>query len=438
MMIKFLFGACLICYGFYRALFSDPVWGIYLFAALTHIRLAQLGENLYLPPNVPIVIAVLTLCLYFFSSRYEQKFTSWPLEIFIFAAMLVGMAASSATAQFDQSISWDRTMDYFKYWIFFILIIQMVNTLDNIEWFHRVMILSAVWLVYRCWDLRGTTGFRFENVGGDIISDANHFATALVLLFPFVFVKTLDKDRKIAIGAAILCFGMLMSVVISGSRGGIVGFMAAFLLIMMNFKQGRLKMALAMICLGFSVLIFSNADQKERIFGIADAAQEETRDASSQGRVNYWQLSWQLFKSHPMTGVGIANFPYFSGPALEELKDGEAGHVAHSIWFEVLAEGGLAVGVPFFMLIGRFFLRIRRLLKMVREYGVCEEQEGYIRVLAIAIASFLVSATFLNRLIYEPIYWCIALSVIHEMMFYKVMTNQKEKVGVRQCAASLV
>ena len=438
MMIKFLFGVCLICYGFYRALFSDPVWGIYLFAALTHIRVAQLGESLYLPPNVPIVIAVLTLCLYFFSSRYEQKFTRWPLEIFIFAAMLIGMALSSTNAQFDQSISWYRTMDYFKYWIFFILMIQMVNTLDKIEWFHRVMILSAVWLVYRCWDLRGTTGFRFENVGGDIISDANHFASALVLLFPFVFLKTLAKDRKIAIGAAILCFGMLMSVVISVSRGGIVGFMAAFLFIMVNFKQERLKMAFVMLCLGSSVLIFTNADQKERIFGIADAAQEETRDASAQGRVNYWQLSWQLFKSHPMTGVGIANFPYFSGPALEELKDGEVGHVAHSIWFEVLAEGGLAVGVPFFMLIGRFFLRIRRLLKMVRENGVCEEQEGYIRVLAIAMASFLVSATFLNRLIYEPIYWCIALSVIHEMMFYKVMTNQEEKVGVRQCAASLV
>jgi ABC-type transport system involved in cytochrome c biogenesis permease component len=436
-MIKFLFGIYLIVYGFYRALFSDPVWGIYLFAAFTHIRLAQLSENIYLPLQVPIVIAGVTLFMYIVSPRYERKFTRWPLDVWLLGAMVLGMAASSASAFYAPDISWARTGDFFKYWVFFILLIQMVDSLEKVEWFHRMMILSAGWLVYRCWDLRGTTGFRFENTGGDVISDANHFATALVLLFPFVFKKALSQDRRVAIAAVVLCFGMLMSVVISVSRGGALGCVAVFCFILLNFNRQRLKMAMVTLLIGGAVLFFANADQKERLFGIADAVKVETRDASSQGRVNYWQLSWDLFKEHPVAGVGIGNFPYYSGIALEGLQPGEPGHVAHSIWFEVLAEGGLAVAVPFLLLIGRFFLRMRRLLGSIRQTGIGKEHEHYIRVLAIALGAFLVSATFLNRLIYEPIYWCIALGFIHEDLLNNLAAAPERSVKEQQCVASL-
>ena len=359
-MLKFFFGIILIFSGFYRTIFVDPVWGLYLFAALTHIRLTQLTENYTLPLNIPITIAMLSLIFYLMSSSYEKKFNYWPVEVWLLGMMVVGMALSSLNAQYNPAVSWDRTYDFLKYWVFFVLFIQMVNTLEKVEWFHRTMILSAIWLVYRCYDLRGTTGARFENTGGDVISDSNHFAAALVLLFPFVFNKIFSSDKRIAAGGVILCFGIVMSVFIASSRGGFLGCVALFILLLFNYKQYFKKMVIAIILIFSTVLFFANSDQKERLFGVTKATNEKTRDESAQSRLDYWKLSWDVFKEHSLVGVGIANFPYYSGPAVEGLNPGEVGHVAHSTWFETLAEGGLLVFVPFVTLLVQFFIKTGR------------------------------------------------------------------------------
>lgn len=431
-MIKFLFGIILIASGFYRTIFVDPVWGLYLFAALTHIRLTQLAENIPLPLNIPMVIALVSLFFYLVSPNYNKKFTRWPLEVWLLGTMVAGMAISSFFAHYNPALSWDRTFDYFKYWVFFVLFIQMVDSLEKIEWFHRTLILSAAWLVYRCWDLRGSTGFRFENIGGDVVSDANHFSAALVLLFPFVFKKTLSSDRRVAIGAMIGCFGMLMAVFIAVSRGGFLGFVALFILILIHFKALRKKVLVSSVIILAAVLFFSNSDQKERLFGVTKAADAETRDESSQGRIDYWKLSWDLFLNHKLTGVGVANFPYYSGPALEKQEDGKTGHVAHSLWFEILAEGGLLVSVPFFIMLVRFFTKTGKLLKQIKLHGTGKEHELYIIALRISLGAFLVSATFINRLIYEPIYWCIALGVLHEILLKDIFAKQALADQVRE------
>ncbi len=424
-MIKFLFGIVLFVSGFYRTIFVDPVWGLYLFAALTHIRIGQLAEEISLPMNIPMAIALLSLVLYAVSSNYEKKFNRWPLEVWLLGLMVVGMAISSHFAHYNPALSWDKTFDYFKYWVFFVLIIQMVDSLEKIEWFHRTLILSVAWLVYRCYDLRGTTGFRFENFGGDVVADANHFSAALVLLFPFVFKKTLSSDKRIVFCAIILCFGIVMSVVIAVSRGAFLGCIALIILIILNFKQLRRKVLVVTVIVFATVLFFANADQKERLFGVSEATKEETRDESAQGRVNFWKLSWELFQKHSLTGVGIGNFGYYSGPTLEGLKEGEPGHVAHSIWFETLAEGGLLVSIPFFSLLIRFFMKTGKLLRQIRQFAVGKEHENYIRVLRIAMGAFLISATFINRLIYEPIYWCIALGIVHEYLLKDLFRNHQ-------------
>lgn len=412
-MLKFLFGIFLIGYGFYKTLVTDPVWGIYLFAALTHIRLNQLGENIALPLQVPIVIACLSLVMYLASDKYRNKFSKWPPEVFLLGLMVAGMAVSSTGAFYNPAMSWDFTQDYAKYLVFFILFIHLVDSLPKIEWFHRTLILSSAYLVYRCWDLRGISGPRFDNYGGGVISDANHFAAALVLLFPFVFQKTMDKNRWVAVAAGILCFGMIMSVFISGSRGGFLGLVAVFGLLFLNFKSQRKKILVTASILCLLAIFNINEYQKDRVRQLfTETTKDEMRDDSAQSRLDFWKLSYDLFQQNKWTGVGVGNFRYYSGPTLEGKAEGEPGHVAHSLWFEMLAEGGLLVTAPFLILLYRFFRNSKRLLRQCKlEHR--EEEALYLTTVRVALGGFLVSATFLNRLIYEPIYWCIALVVVH-------------------------
>jgi O-antigen ligase len=420
-MLKFIFGIFLISFGFARTIFSDPVWGLYLFAALSHIRLTQLNGTYDLPTHVPITIASLCLLIYLIHPNYKEKFSKWPLESWLLGLMVLGMCVSSSQAIYNPELSWRFTYDFFKYWIFFIMLVQMIDTIWKVEWFHRVLILSAAWLVYLCWDLRGTTGPRFENIGGGYVADANHFAAALVFLFPFAFQKLFHKDKRIALGALILCFGIVMAILISGSRGGFLGLVALFIMLIITYKEQRKKLLLIACGLAFAGFIFMNPYQKERITTIIDYQQGSELDKSTELRLENWKLSWQLFTRNPLWGVGLGNFPYYSGPEVEGLPEGTRGHVAHSIWLEILAEGGLVTFVPFVLLLISFLVRCKRILSQYKE--VYQNEKFYVYTILISMGGFFVCATFLNRIIYEPIYWSISLAVIHEYI-------QKKQLGM--------
>lgn len=427
-MFKFLFGALLIGSGFFLTLFRDPVWGLYLFAATAHIRLVQLAESISLPLQTPIFIASLTLIVYLVSPQYRPKFSKWPAEIWLFGFMVLGMCITSFTAHFNSAASWDYTLNYVKYFIFFIMLIQMVDSIEKVEWFHRVMILSSVWLVYRCWDLRYTTGERFENVGGDYIGDANNFAAALILLFPFVFQKVLCHKLWISICAAILCFGIIMAIIISVSRGGFLGLFALMLLILNAFPTQRKKIFMSLVVLGLLAFLFTSDYQIERLSTIFES--EESRDESAQSRIRFWKLALQLFVDYPLTGVGFGNFWYYSGYLLEGKPYGIPGHVTHNTWMELLSGGGLVVTVPFVLLLFIFFRNSSYLIRRYLDVGRTD-LAYYIQTPRIALAAFLVCATFLDRGLYEPFQWCIALGVIHRYIFLLKFAslNQNYELG---------
>ena len=416
-MFKLIFGLILIGGGFLQALFADPVWGLYLFAALTHIRLEQLGENFTLPLRIPIVIASVTIVMYVFSSKYASKFSKWPLEVWLFGIMVLGMCLGADSAKFDPQMSWGLATDYLKYWIFFILFVQMIDSIKKVEQFHWVMILSAAWLVYRCWDLRGTTGPRFENLGGGSVSDANHFAAALVLLFPFVFQKVFASDRKVALGAAILCFGVIMGIIISGSRGGFLGIGALAALILFSYRGQRWKIFGLLAIVGLVALAFVSEYQMERFESIFEAVDPGQRDRSIQLRLEFWGLAVQLFRENPILGIAPGEFAYYSGFLVEGHHYGVPGHVTHSLWFEMLTQG-LVVVVPFLIMIMRFFWKSWYLVRQYRAAGE-HEAASYVLTPMLALAAFFVPATFLDRSVYEPIYWCIGLGIAHRYIFEK-------------------
>ena len=144
---------------------------------------------------------------------------------------------------------------------------------------------------------------------------------------------------------------------------------------------------------------------------------EGQRDRSAESRLQLWSAAWTMFQEHPMTGVGLDNFQILSpryagfsarGKGEVKYEPGKAvgrGFVAHSTWFQMLAEGGLIVSIPFFLMFPVAFLTLRGVKK--RSRGPPGGQELVQQAVALegALIAFMVSSTFGSNFKIDFMWW---------------------------------
>jgi len=411
-MLSMSFGFSIIAFGLLATIFADPFWGLAAFALFTHITPQQLSELYIVPLRAPFFISIAVLICYFFNSRYSQKFSERPAELWMMVIILLGMALGAAGA-FDKEAAWSATLVFLKYVVFFFLFINIIDSYKKLTWFHNALILSAAWLVYRCWDQRGSTSNRFENRGGGVIDDSNEFAAALVLLLPLVVTRIFRGPWWIRAGAAAGTFGMIMSVVITSSRGGFLGLVAVYVATMTMFQKQRKKMLIILVGIALGASVFVTDYYKDRMLGMLAAQEGQVDpDRSAQTRFDAWRYALVLFSENPIYGCGMDNFGDYFGHEKQGRELGQGGTVCHSLWFQALSEGGLMVFVPLVAMLALFFVRTSRAKKSFLLLSR-EDVRDDIAALQVGLIGFLVAATFVNRLFYEPIYWWCGMAVVY-------------------------
>jgi O-antigen ligase len=73
-----------------------------------------------------------------------------------------------------------------------------------------------------------------------------------------------------------------------------------------------------------------------------------------QNRLDYWHAALSMFKEHPTFGIGIDRFgEYYREYAVQvQVVQGQTTDNAHSIYMQLLSTGGLALFIPYVVLIG--------------------------------------------------------------------------------------
>ena len=187
----------------------------------------------------------------------------------------------------------------------------------------------------------------------------HHFATFMQmtagLTLGLLFGENTSKERKILLATAVVVMGV--ATVLTGSRGGLLGFLAvgAFV-VLLTFLSGswsrrkssssttgsQSKIALAVggvallvVILGVVLFIGGN-DSLLRGIGAAKA------DADiSSGRMDFWAVALRIFLEHPILGAGFEAF----GVAFTK-HDKWSGQFrveqAHNEYLQTLADAGIA------------------------------------------------------------------------------------------------
>jgi O-antigen ligase len=169
--------------------------------------------------------------------------------------------------------------------------------------------------------------------------------SAVVLL-----LLTLEaSNRKIQLALAVGLLADLYILYRSGSIQGFFGFLigAAIIIIvklwLINKKYGQISLILAAIgAMPVALAVLNIGPLASRLY-----------QGTLRNRLDYWNASINMFKDHPIFGVGIDRFgEYYRQYAVQnQIVQGQITDNAHSVYMQILATGGLITFIPYLLVI---------------------------------------------------------------------------------------
>lgn len=323
-------GWAILAFTVLYAVFKNPRWALFGMVACDNIRpgdeYIEFGME-----TVRFSITYYAVGLAIFLIGYRKyKLTSdrfhWAV-LFLFLSVvnsaLHAPCWGPAVTQID---------NYFKMLLQYYLICAFIRNEKELRELYWTMGLSMVVVGIRyCYGKFLLGEFRFEGATGD----RNEMAMAMVMAWPLLFMLGLTTkalwQRVIAWGALA---PLMLSIVFSLSRGGMLGLIAVigYVLYRLHHKRWLWVVALCGALVGLANL---PSTVTARFMTIGTAAK---KDASAIGRLNAWAAAREMVKDRPLWGVGSGNFlVYFKRYA----PDPNDVHVAHSSFYQLMGEQGL-------------------------------------------------------------------------------------------------
>lgn len=195
-----------------------------------------------------------------------------------------------------------------------------------------------------CVDYQGLHGnYRAAGFFGNPMTFGGYLCIYLPALLVFFFEKNiLQKYRWLAGIAFILGF---MALIFNGTRGAWVALTPVFLIIMANYAwKNKQYLVICLVCLiAAGGILSTNQTFVTKLKSITS-----TTNRSNTERLLIWQSAYQMFKDHPVLGVGLGQYKdnyqkkYISPQATEKYL----GH-AHNNFMQMLAENGIIGFVGF-------------------------------------------------------------------------------------------
>ena len=207
------------------------------------------------------------------------------------------------------------------------------------------------------WDIDPATGLAGKGYARGTFINRNHFAAFLGLLWPLLlaYLLILKTPRKMEFilgkreraqvlmqkkALGVFCLGLVvLGLVFSQSRGGILGAMLTFTLLYVfaGLRQKRVAMALTacwLVMFGYGAII-----------GFDDIITRfmQTEEGAS-GRMELWQDGWTAATDHTLTGTGLSTFPSVSRAYQNAIGPQKRAHHAHNDYLETTVEMGIPLG----------------------------------------------------------------------------------------------
>lgn len=303
--------------------------------------------------------------------------------------------------------------------------ILVVNTRERLKGVLLVTALSLGLLALKgsIFGIRTSGEFRVWGPPDSFLADNNAFGLALNMSLPLLYFLTRDVQNRWLRRLLYLCFASaILSVILTYSRGGLVGLLVVLAAIAYRSKH-RLLGTAALILAATSVLALAPAawmDRMDRMF-------HGDLDASAEQRIVAWGTAWRFVQDYPITGGGFDTLPdvnVFQRYQPRPLPLGYLSTAPHSIYFQLLADQGFVGLLLFLLLIGACFLTLYRIGRAARKIPDGQWMMYYAWMIQISILAFMTSGAFLGFLYLDVIYEMIGAVVVLKILFASELARQ--------------
>lgn len=356
----FALPAAMIAVAFVVVTFVKPAWG--LAAALAAVCAESLGLTVGGSSPSEAALAFVGLAWVFRALiRPETVAKPRPRDapvLVLIAVIAIGIAGAENPAP---------VVRVFVLWTLFYCVYLQVQTFTPKE--MRLVLVALVCAAAVLGAIGAIDYLRSGNqglfAGGELtgaraasaFADPNYYAALLVLaILPGIAITLSDPRRHSWL--AVACVLTFAGLALSLSRGGLVAFFGAALLLLAWQRARWMAVGLAIL---FALFTFANANPlvESKQFNVVE---ERLSTLSGPGleersrRPEIWRVAREVAAEHPFLGVGVNQFQ-FEAARRGLTERGQPLENAHSVVFSLAAETGLIGLAAFLIFLGQLGVR---------------------------------------------------------------------------------
>lgn len=295
---------------------------------------------------------------------------------------------------------------------------QYIVIVGSIKTPKRFILLIDIWIisiVFSCFHGIYQGGLVW---GNQWLNDENQLSLVVATAAPFAFVLFREYISKIKKSFYLISMIFFLAVnVVAGntSRGGVLALVIVAILLWLNQKNRFI--IFIWICIAV-IGIFLSAPKN--FFDQMATLEEGGEQGTAADRIYLWKVGIEMFKVHPVLGVGPSNYPQYFDSFKNSVESEEPElysdqrnlRVAHSTPITWIAETGIFGCI--ILLILQFSLykdwkQVFKIRKTVPEDTREDSLSLYLNLnhaCGIAQVAFWFAALFLSVVEY-PFYWCL-------------------------------
>lgn len=408
------------------ACLAEPRWGLGFIGLLLLIFVQYTSLPLMYPVLAPLHTArvAVAIALFGYLIAFHARTGIAKEARVIDAALLLLMFSILASAILNSGRTevWDGVLYVANWVIIYFLVSRLLSSRWRLQWLLFVFLLLNLKLaqfavrVYINGVRAGYSGMEIIQLGGAsgarttaFFGNADDFGMAMCIVFGLTWPLLFRKGQKLyqRFFLAVCFVGFLLAVLLSGTRGAVVGAVAVALVALVRSPK-RSGTFLLLFLFATSLLFVLPGASRTRF----QNALQWRQDQDVYSRLMLWKAGLYMWAGHPAFGVGATEFPqvFASNPTYTSWSPyGSGVTAAHSIYIQSLAELGTAGTLLLLLAVIAFFRGNAR----VRQRALAQNPEGrrsfdycVAAGLDMAMVAYLVCGAFLAQL-YYPHLWIL-------------------------------